>query len=143
MLRGISPLLSPELLNLLYRMGHGDEIVLADAHYPADTCAQRVVRADGLGVVALLDAIMPLFEIDFYVSDPLVLMSPVKGDSLDDALIAAMRASVVRVQPAAADFTFIGRFEFYDRSKQAYAIVQTGETTKYGNIILKKGVTPV
>jgi len=143
MLRGISPLLSPELLDALYRMGHGDEILLADAHYPAQTNAKRLIRADGLGVVELMEAILPLFVVDTYVPDPLVLMTPVQGDRLDDALIARMRAAVDRADPAAPAFTFIPRFDFYKRSREAFVIAQTGELTKYSNIILKKGVTPV
>jgi L-fucose mutarotase len=143
MLRGISPLLSPELLNALYRMGHGDEIVLVDAHYPADTMGERVLRADGLKIAPLLDAILPLFVLDTYVADPLVMMAPAAGDQLDDAVVAGFKAAIARHDPKAPEVSFIGRFDFYDRSRKAWAIVQTGETAKYANIILKKGVTPV
>ena len=86
MLKGISPLISPELLDVLARMGHGDEIVLADAHFPGETMGRRVVRADGLRIADLLDAILPLFELDAYVDDPLVMMAPVEGDTLDPAV---------------------------------------------------------
>ena len=143
MLLGISPLLSPDLLNALYRMGHGDEIVLADAHFPADTCNDRVIRADGLGVAALLDAILPLFVLDPYVSDPIVMMKPVDGDALDPAMLERYRAAIESHAPDAPRTHHIGRFAFYDRARRAWAVVQTGETAKYGNIILKKGVTPV
>ncbi len=143
MLRGISPLLSPDLLDALYRMGHGDEIVLADAHFPAETISRRVIRADGLSVPALLSAILPLFVLDPYVGDPIVMMSAVEGDTLDPAVLASYRTAIEADAPAAPATTFIERFAFYERSKGAYAVVQTGETVKYGNIILKKGVTPI
>ena len=86
MLKGISPLISPELLETLARMGHGDSIVLADAHFPGESVGKRVVRADGLRIPDLLDAILPLFELDSYVEAPLVMMAAVEGDSLDPAV---------------------------------------------------------
>ena len=143
MLKTISPLLSPDLLAVLCRMGHGDEIVLADAHFPGETCNPRVLRADGLGVAALLDAILPLFELDSYVADPLVMMAAVEGDVLDPAVEAAYLVPVRRHAPAAPPIVRIERYAFYERAKRAFAVVMTGETAKYGNIILKKGVTPV
>jgi len=143
MLKGISPLLSPELLAALCRMGHGDEIVLADAHFPGDSMNGRVVRADGLRIPALLDAILPLFVLDAYVPDPIVMMSAVRGDRLDDGVPAAYRAAIERHAPDAPPTVFIDRFNFYERARRAWAVVMTGETAKYGNVILKKGVTPL
>ncbi len=142
MLKGISPLISPELLSVLSRMGHGDEIVLADAHFPGETFSQRVVRADGLKIAALLDAILPLFELDAYVETPLVMMAAVAGDTLDPKVETAYRAAVDKHAPKTPPIARIDRFEFYDRTKQAFAVIMTGETAKYGNILLKKGVTP-
>jgi L-fucose mutarotase len=142
MLKGISPLLSPELLALLCRMGHGDEIVLADAHFPAESLNRRVLRADGLRVAPLLDAVLPLFELDSYVESPLVMMAAVEGDSLDPTVEIAYRRAIDRHCPAAPPIAHIGRFDFYDRARQAFAVVVTGETAKYGNILLKKGVIP-
>ena len=142
MLKGISPLLSPELLAVLCRMGHGDEIVLADAHFPGETMNSRVIRADGLGIAALLDGILPLLEIDAYVPDPLVMMAAVEGDILDPTVEAAYLAPIRKHAPTAPGITRIDRFAFYDRAKNAFAVVMTGELAKYGNIILKKGVTP-
>jgi len=139
MLKGISPLISPELLDVLARMGHGDEIVLADAHFPGETMGRRVVRADGLRIADLLDAILPLFELDAYVDDPLVMMAPVEGDTLDPAVEQAYRAAVDRHAPEAPP---IARLAFYERARAAFAVVMTGETAKYGNVILTKGVTP-
>ncbi len=143
MLKGISPYLSPELLATLCRMGHGDELILADAHYPGHSIHSNVLRADGIGIAPLLDGILPLFELDAYVPDPLVMMAAVEGDELDplveERYCDAMRPHV----PELPAIRRIDRFEFYDRSRTAFAVVMTGETAKYGNILLKKGVTPV
>jgi L-fucose mutarotase len=143
MLKGISPLLSPELLAVLCRMGHGDEIVLADAHFPGETYNDRVIRADGLGIPDLLEAVLQLFELDGYVDDPLVMMDAVPGDSLDPAVQEAYLVPILKHCPDAPPIDRIDRFAFYDRARQAFAVVMTGEMAKYGNIILKKGVTPL
>ncbi|MBE0654114.1 MAG: L-fucose mutarotase [Bacteroidales bacterium] len=143
MLKGISPLISPELLSVLARMGHGDEIVLADAHFPGETFNPRVIRADGLRIPDLLEAILPLFVLDSYVPRPLIMMAPVKGDTLDPNVEDAYLESIYKTNPKIAPIDRIDRFEFYERAKKAFAVVMTGETAKYGNIILKKGVTPV
>ncbi|MHC4418270.1 MAG: L-fucose mutarotase [Planctomycetota bacterium] len=142
MLKGISPLLGPELLGVLSRMGHGDEVVLADAHFPGEKYNDYVMRADGLRIADLLDAILPLFVLDSYVADPLVMMAAVPGDKLDPAVENSYRAAIDKHCPDAPAITRIGRFDFYERTKDAFAVVMTGETAKYGNIILKKGVTP-
>lgn len=141
MLKGISPVISPDLLKVLAEMGHGDEIVLADAHFPGHTFCKTVLRADGIRIPALLEGIIPLFELDSY-APPLIMMAAVEGDTLDPEVeksyVAAMRKKLRKV-PAV---TRIGRFDFYDRAQKAFACVMTGELAKYGNIILKKGVTP-
>ena len=143
MLKGISPLLSPELLGVLCRMGHGDEIVLADAHFPGETMNSRVLRADGLRIPELLDGILPLFVLDEYVDDPLVMMAAVSGDSLDPQVETDYLVPIRKHAPSAPPITRIDRFAFYDRAKAAFAVVMSGELAKYGNILLKKGVTPV
>jgi L-fucose mutarotase len=142
MLKGISPLLSPELLMALTRMGHGDEIVLADAHFPAETYNKNVLRADGLHIPDLLDAIIPLFELDSYVDHPMIMMAAVAGDTLDLDVEKAYMVAVHKHVPDAVAPARIERFAFYERTKNAYAVVMTGELAKYGNVILKKGVTP-
>jgi L-fucose mutarotase len=142
MLKGISPLLSPELLATLCRMGHGDEIVLADAHFPGDTYNDFVLRADGLRIPELLDAILPLFELDSYCEAPLVMMAAVPGDKLDPKVEKSYLVPVKKHAPKTPPVARIDRFEFYARAESAFAVVMTGETAKYGNIILKKGVTP-
>jgi L-fucose mutarotase len=143
MLIGISPLIGPDLLATLCRMGHGDELVLVDAHFPAEAMGARVVRADGLGIADLLGGILPLFAIDSYVPDPIVMMAPAKGDQADPAVHERFRAVVDRYAPGAPATRFISRADFYDRTRRAFAVVPTGETVKYANIILAKGVTPV
>jgi L-fucose mutarotase len=143
MLIGISPLISPDLLAVLHRMGHGDEIVFADAHFPGETYGKRVLRADGLKIPDLLNAILPLFVLDTYVESPLIMMSPASGDQLDLAVEASYRQVIDKHWPKTPPIQRIDRFDFYDRTKQAFAVLMTGETAKYGNIILKKGVTPI
>lgn len=143
MLTGISPLISPELLMTLAKMGHGDELVLADAHYPGHSTNSNVLRADGLSVTDLLDAILPLFELDSYVDAPVVMMSPVPGDTPDPIVEKAYTESLIKGSNVFTKVSFIERMAFYQRTQTAFAIVMTGETRKYGNIIIKKGVTPV
>ena len=140
MLKGIAPCVSPDLLKVLAEMGHGDEIVLADAHFPGHSINARVLRADGLGINTLLDGILPLFELDAYAS-PLAMMAPVPGDQLDPAVEAGYLQVIRPHVPAAKAPERIERFAFYERARAAFAVVMTGETAKYGNLILKKGVT--
>lgn len=142
MLKGISPLISPDLLGVLSRMGHGDEIILADAHFPGETFNQRVLRADGLKIPELLEAILPLFELDSYVDAPLAMMAAVEGDTLDPKVEESYLKSIHKSNPNVPDIERIDRFAFYERAKSAFAVLMTGETAKYGNILLKKGVTP-
>ncbi|MDR0601647.1 MAG: L-fucose mutarotase [Treponema sp.] len=143
MLIGIDPVISPELLDVLFRMGHGDEIVLADAFFPGNSCNSRVIRADGIRIPALLDGILALINLDSYVQNPAMTMAPAPGDSLDPEVEKSFRAVIDRRWPGTPPFERIERFAFYERTKKAYAVVMTGETVKYGNIILKKGVIPL
>jgi L-fucose mutarotase len=143
MLKGISPLISPELLGVLARMGHGDEIVLADAHFPGETFNSQVLRADGLKIADLLAAILPLFELDAYVVHPLAMMAAVPGDTTDPSVEERYLKSIHPTNPHIDAIERVERFAFYERARSAFAVVMTGETAKYGNIILKKGVTPI
>ena len=122
-------------------MGHGDEIILADAHFPGHSSNDQVLRTDGVKITTLLDGILPLFELDSY-DDPLIMMQAVEGDSLDPSVESSYRDEIQKHVSDAPEVIRIGRFEFYERAKKAAAVVMTGETAKYGNIILKKGVTP-
>ena len=138
MLKGISPAISPDLLKTMAEMGHGDEIVISDAHFPGHTFNERVIRADGIGADVLLAGMIPLFELDSY-SVPVVMMEAVSGDSLDPSVEAKYRKAL----GYDGEIERVERFAFYERAKKAYAVVVSGETAKYGNVILKKGVTPV
>lgn len=142
MLKGISPIINPELLKILCQMGHGDEIVLADAHFPAYTLNSNIVRADGIGIPDLLEAILPLLELDSYVEHPLVMMAATSDDELDVNVEKSYLQAISKTNPDTSSIERIERFDFYTRAKSAFAVVMSGETAKYGNIILKKGVTP-
>lgn len=143
MLKGIHPAISPDLLKVLAEMGHGDELVLSEAHFPAHSIHQNVIRADGLSVATLLEGISALFEFDQYVEAPLAMMQAVKGDTLDPSVEERYLNAIKKVNGTAPKIERVERFAFYDRAKNAYAVVITGELAKYGNIIIKKGVTPV
>ncbi len=140
MLKGVSPLLSPELLKIIAEMGHGDELVIADGNFPAVSMARRLVRADGHGVPALLDAILALFPLDSYVPRPAALMSVVPGDSTRPTIWEEYRTIVRRYEPGFTEFEMVERFAFYARAQEAFAVLATGEAALYANIILKKGV---
>lgn len=139
MLKGISPLISPELLKVLCEMGHGDEIILADANFPAESMEKRVIRADGIGAAELLRAILPLFPLDQYDESNFVLMAVVPGDPVTPVIWDEYRAALQTYEPNAKIQT-IDRFDYYERAKKAYCIVATGEGAQYANILLKKGV---
>lgn len=143
MLKGISPLLSPELLATLARMGHGDTIILADAHFPGESFNENILRADGLRIPDLIEGILPLFELDAYVPDPLIMMAAVESDTLDPQVETDYRAAIDKHAPQAPAIARVDRFDFYDLAQEAFAVVMTGETAKYGNLLLKKGVTPL
>ena len=143
MLKGMSPLFSPELLSAIYAMGHGEELVLGDAHFPAHDCNDYIIRADGIGIAALLDAILPFFAIDTYVDDPLVMMAAVGDDTLDPEVEQSYLVPINKYAPDAPAITRLDKPPFYERARGAFAVLSTGETAKYGNIIIKKGVTPI
>ena len=138
MLKNISPILSPELLKILMEMGHGDEIVIGDGNFPAASIAQRLVRLDGHGVNEILDAILKLMPLDTYVDAPVGLMD--NGGDGERPPIWTDYEKTVKANEGDKKFELIERFAFYERAKQAYAVVATGETAIYANIILKKGV---
>ena len=140
MLKGISPIISPELIKILMEMGHGDELVIADGNFPAASVAQRLLRADGLNCTPLLDAILQIFPLDQYVERPVVLMAVVPGDPYKPVIWDEYRQVVQRYEHGFTDFGYVERFAFYERAKKAYAVLATGEMALYANIILKKGV---
>ncbi len=140
MLKGVSPLISPELMYVLMRMGHGDEIVLADGNFPADSHASRIVRADGLSVPAVLEAILDFFPLDTFVESPAAVMDPVDNSGGDPPIWAEFEQLTNQSHTSTVKLERVERFEFYERAKQAYAVVATSETAVYANLILKKGV---
>jgi L-fucose mutarotase len=140
MLKGIPSILSPELLKILMEMGHGDELVIADGNFPAASMAQRLVRSDGNCVPDLLDAILKFFPLDSFVPRPVGLMGVVPGHDYQPVIWPIYRDIILRHEPGFKDFEMIERFAFYERAKQAYAILSSSETALYANIILKKGV---
>ncbi|MFD1952763.1 L-fucose mutarotase [Paenibacillus thailandensis] len=140
MLKGVPRILSPELLKILMEMGHGDEIVLADANFPAARVAQRLVRADGHPVPELLDAVLKLFPLDTYIEKPAALMERVPGDTVETPVWDRYREIVERHTGLSDAFEYVERFDFYERASRAYAVVATGEAAQYANLILTKGV---
>jgi L-fucose mutarotase len=142
MLRGIDPILSPDLLRILRAMGHGDEIVIADANFPAEGSGRQVVRLDGVSATRALRAILSVMPLDSFVEDPALSMQVVDDPAAVPPVVAAFQEIVDAVADHPARIQPLERFAFYDRARAAFAIVQTGERRLYGNIILKKGVLP-
>ncbi len=138
MLLGIPAQISPDLLKIICEMGHGDEIVLADANFPSASTAQRLVRADGIEIPELLSGILELFPLDQYDNTNFILMEKCEGDTTDVSVWSEYENILKKSNPD-AKMSFIERFDYYERSKKAYAVVATGERRQYANIILKKG----
>ena len=143
MLRGIPPIISPDLMSVLMAMGHGDELVIADGNFPSASLARRLVRADGHRVPPLLEAILQFFPLDTFVPHAVALMSVVPGDKAKTDIWEEFRRILKRQDPGFHEFEMVERFAFYERARSAYAIVATSEMAVYANIIMKKGlVTP-
>ncbi len=140
MLKGIPKVLPPELLKILMEMGHGDYIVIADGNFPGAGLAQRLVRCDGHGVPEILDAVLRLMPLDPYVEKPVSLMEVVPGDNVVPVIWDTYREIVNRYEPENNGIENVERFAFYEKAKKAYAVVMTGESALYANIILQKGV---
>ncbi len=138
MLKNVPKIISPQLLKILCEMGHGDEIVIADGNFPSETNGKRVVRADGLGGVEMLSAILELIPLDTYATENFMLMETTQGDPTPE--IWAEYLDVANAKDDNVRLKKLERFEFYDRAKNAYAVIATGEERIYANIILKKGV---
>lgn len=140
MLRNIPPILSPDLLCSLRAMGHGDEIVIADANFPATSLGERCHRLDGLAATEVLEAVLRVLPLDSFVPDPALVMEVVDDPDAVPPVVANFQQIVTQTADNPATLGKLERFAFYDRARTAFAIVQTGETRLYGNIILKKGV---
>lgn len=142
MLKGISPMLSPELLKVLCEMGHSDTIVIADGNFPAETMGKNaiVLRMDGHGVPEILKAILTVFPLDQYIEKPVSLMERVPGDNADISIWKKYEEIIAKEEPRGTSvIQTLERFAFYEESKKAYAVIATSETSQYANVILQKG----
>lgn len=137
MLKGIPSIISPELLKVLMEMGHGDEIVIGDGNFPGASTNARCIRCDGHGVAEILEAILKLFPLDTY-AHPVYIMEKVKGDNVETPIWEEYK-NIIKPHTD-EDMEQVERYAFYERAKKAYAVVMTGESALYANIILKKGV---
>ena len=143
MLKGIPSILSPELLKVLCEMGHSDRIVIGDGNFPAESMGKDaiVIRCDGHGVPELLDAILQVMPLDTYVEKPMNLMEVMPGDPVETPIWDTYKEIVAKHDKrGAACVGNIERFEFYEEAKKAYAIIATGESAVYANVMLQKGV---
>lgn len=142
MLKGINPMLSPELLKVLCEMGHSDTIVIADGNFPAETMGRNgiVIRMDGHGVPELLKAILEVFPLDQYIDCPVKLMERCEGDNADVSIWKKYDEIVANADERGTSLiTKLERFAFYEESKKAYCVIATSETSQYANVILQKG----
>lgn len=139
MLKNIPPILGPDLLHILRAMGHGDEITIVDANFPAEASGPEVVRLDGLTATDVLEAVLTVMPLDDFVDEAAICMQVVGDPGKREPIMDAFEAIVRRHEPRMG-LGSLERFAFYDRVKTGYAIIQTGESRLYGNIILKKGI---
>ena len=143
MLKGVPQILSPELLKVLCEMGHSDKIVIADGNFPTESMGKEciVVRCDGHGIPELLDAILEVFPLDTYVENPVNLMEVMKGDNVKTPIWDEYKEIISKYDERGEKaIGQIERFAFYEEAKTAYAIIATGESALYANIMLQKGV---
>ncbi|EAR50768.1 FucU, fucose operon fucU protein [Oceanicola granulosus HTCC2516] len=140
MLRNIPPILSPDLLHALAAMGHGDDIVIADANFPGTSMGRRLLRLDGISATDTLEAVLGLLPLDSFVPDPALVMEVVDDPDAVPEIVADFQTIIDATADHPAKVARLERFAFYERAKEAFAVIQTGETRLYGNIILKKGV---
>ena len=133
MLKGIPAIIPPELMKILMEMGHGDELLICDGNYPKFGCPERCVRMDGHGIPEILDAILQFFPLDTYVDAPVTLMAVVPGDDVETPIWDEYAKIVEKHEPG-KKIGHIGRFEFYDETRKAYAVVATSESALYANV---------
>ena len=143
MLKGIPAILSPELLKILCEMGHSDRVVIADGNFPAESMGKKgiVIRCDGHGIPEILEAVLSLFPLDNYTEHPVKLMEVVPGDRVETPIWDTYK-EILKKYDARGDvmIEYTERFRFYEEAKTAYAIIATGETALYANVMLQKGV---
>ncbi|HZY68102.1 MAG TPA: RbsD/FucU family protein [Devosia sp.] len=139
MLKNIPPILSPDLLHALRAMGHGDEIAIVDANFPAESSGPTVIRLDGISATDVTDAVLSLMPLDDFVEEQAFAMAVVDEPDRREETHREFEALVQRYEPT-MKLTLVERFAFYERVSGAFAVVQTGERRLYGNILLKKGI---
>jgi L-fucose mutarotase len=142
MLKNIDPRLTPELLYVLRAMGHGDELVIVDANYPAESAGPRVIRLDALNAVETLDLVLAIFPLDTFVADACVRMEVVGKGPKEQPIFDEFRALIAKHEGENFKLHKLERYKFYERASEAFALIATGERRLYGNIVLKKGVIP-
>ena len=140
MLKGLDPLLNADLLHVLRAMGHGDELVIVDANFPATTMGRRLVRMDGVSATRALEAILSVMPLDDFVDEPCARMEVVGDPDAVPEVCKAFQQIIDRAEGGRFQLARIERFAFYERARAAFALVQTGETRLYGNVLLKMGV---
>ena len=140
MLKGLDPLLSADLLHVLRAMGHGDELVIVDANFPATSMGRRVVRMDGVSATRALEAVLSVMPLDDFVEEPCARMQVVDDPDAVPEVSKQFQEIINRAEGRRFRLAKIERFAFYERARQAFALVHTGETRLYGNVLLKMGV---
>ena len=140
MLKNLDPLLTPDLLQVLRAMGHGDEIVIVDANYPAESAGPQVVRLDGVDATRALDAVLSVMPLDEFVPEACWRMEVVGAPEAEQPIFDEFRSIVAKREGPQFKLASLERFAFYERARECFAVVATGERRLYGNIILKKGI---
>ncbi|MEG0327030.1 MAG: RbsD/FucU domain-containing protein [Erysipelothrix sp.] len=142
MLKNLNPILSPDLIKILMEMGHGDEIVIADGNYPSASNAKNLIRLDGLGCVEVLEGVLSVLPLDKSSKYSVSYMNVSEGDEVPK-IWSDYQSVLQESQEENTNIEYLERFSFYNRGKEAYAIIATSETSLFANIILKKGVVEV
>ncbi len=142
MLRGIDPILSPDLLRVLRAMGHGDDVVIADANFPGESIARTLIRLDGIDAPRVVRAVLSVMPLDTFVEDPALTMAVVGDPDTVSPVVTLFQQAIDEIADNPVRIRAIERFAFYERARSAFAVIQTGEQRLYGNLILKKGVIP-
>jgi L-fucose mutarotase len=140
MLKNLDPLLSPDLLYVLRAMGHGDELVIVDANFPAQSAGPRVVRLDAVSATRALEAVLSVMPLDTFVDFACFAMQPVDDPNREEPIFEEFRGVIARAEGPHFALGKIERFAFYERSRKCFAVLATGERRLYGNIIVKKGI---
>lgn len=141
MLRNIPKILPPDLVKYMMEMGHSDYMVIADAGFPGTAHAKRILRMDSVEIPELLEAILPFFPLDYFVDNPVRLMQKLSHEP-EVTIWKTYKKLLEQYDEDGAfkEFDFLERLDFYEESEKAYLVIQTGDTSRYGNIILQKGV---